>query len=804
MLIKGIKCLLKFKGIFLFVFMVFAVLSLSGSVSAANLTVDEVGYGSTAVVSQTQSNGYKIPGYVKVNGENSTSPSFLYTLTKTTVQVNQNVKTPVAINSVGAAPSPSGSATGNLTKSQYITIANNVKSFISSNGRAPNYASSPLGNIRYESLVYFYAKIMRYYKINGQLPSTMNVLNIPGTTGGANIQDTTPPTVTASPGSGAYNTTKSVILTANDNADSNPAIYYTKNGSTPTTSSTKYTAPIVISTTTTLKFIAADNMGNQAVVQSRTYNITTPQTTQALLNIEVDNVLSLPSRTTGLNISQQINLTDPVTWVSVVYHHVDEPGICEVNVIVNGNIILTKWFANSYFLWFDEELWWFEYGDPTITGVEINPNLFMGYGRLLNFAEQNGQDLGGMLQEMYNDPDLTEGDRYMAYYHRDSFCDNINTTLTYSGRSLTKNETITYINEQNAGFEIIQSFAIATTKVTDDMVQYWLNKNSTYPVGYMKASYGTFMTALTTLWLSDKLADEIAPQLNITWSRNMFTVVMGGVTGGTGYVHCQDPAMGMGVNGGADNTKSFRFVCSLLLSEIEQGVLGSTGVSINSTVSGVVSSILAGEPFSITFDTQNNTATLTLDNDARFKIIIDLTTGVVKDILDNQGFQLKGAETMSPAYCYHGPLTDNVGQYAQNFYDGFKESGAEGVAGGLLITAGLIAFGACPPLGLLLLAGGLIISADASGLFQDPTNPYNWVDFGASVGLSLAGPEAVTLKAAITPTFKQAMKWSVKEVGYKKTIVQGMLGGNSGEAIKTVTTNWIYGETMSKTIDKFR
>jgi hypothetical protein len=321
----------------------------------------------------------------------------------------------------------------------------------------------------------------------------------------------------------------------------------------------------------------------------------------------------------------------------------------------------------------------------------------------------------------------------------------------------------------------------------------------------MKASYGTFITALTTLWLSDEIADELSKSLNGTWSRTIPTVVMSGVNNnGKAYVHCPDPAMGMNFIGDGQNVKLFRLVCSLLLSEIEQGVLGSTGVSINSTVSGVVSSILAGEPFSITFDTQNNTATLTLDNDARFKIIIDLTTGVVKDILDNQGFQLKGAETMSPAYCYHGPLTDNVGQYAQNFYDGFKESGAEGVAGGLLITAGLIAFGACPPLGLLLLAGGLIISADASGLFQDPTNPYNWVDFGASVGLSLAGPEAVTLKAAITPTFKQAMKWSVKEVGYKKTIVQGTLGGNSGEAIKTVTTNWIYGETMSKTIDKFR
>ncbi|NYB27049.1 MAG: hypothetical protein HVN34_06905 [Methanobacteriaceae archaeon] len=357
----------------------------------------------------------------------------------------------------------------------------------------------------------------------------------------------------------------------------------------------------------------------------------------------------------------------------------------------------------------------------------------------------------------------------------------IDTKMSINNTTINKQETVTYgtgyapISSQDAGFEALQSYAIATTKVTDSTIQSWLNKKSQYPVGSMKAAYGTFMTALTTLWLNDKLANEMAPKLNVTWSRNKFTTVMSGVTSNGAYVSCLDPAMGMGVNGGADNTKSFRFVCSLLLSEIEQGVLGSTGVSINSTVSGVVSSILAGEPFSITFDTQNNTATLTLDNDARFKIIIDLTTGVVKDILDDQGFQLKGAETMSSAYCYHGPLTDNVDQYAQNFYDGFKESGAEGVTGGLLITAGLVAFGACPPLGLLLLAGGLIISADASGLFQDPTNPYNWVDFGASVGLSLAGPEAVTLKAAITPTFKQAMNGLLKKLVIKRLLYRERL-----------------------------
>src|SRR5207249_8032510 len=93
--------------------------------------------------------------------------------------------------------------------------------------------------------------------------------------------DTTAPTVSASPAAATYTSAKSVTLAASEPA----TIYYTKDGTTPTTSSTNGPSPvtgIIINNNSTLKFFAKDDSGNIGPAVTQVYTIdTTPPTVSA-------------------------------------------------------------------------------------------------------------------------------------------------------------------------------------------------------------------------------------------------------------------------------------------------------------------------------------------------------------------------------------------------------------------------------------------------------------------------------------------------------------------------------------------
>ena len=117
------------------------------------------------------------------------------------------------------------------------------------------------------------------------------------------------PVALASPVAGIYSgPTVTVTLSANVPAN----IYYTTDGTTPTTLSAKYTTPLGLSTSTTINFIAIDANGSASVVNTATYIINVPD---LVANMTINGgVVSTNTSTVTL----QIYAADPAGVKSVM------------------------------------------------------------------------------------------------------------------------------------------------------------------------------------------------------------------------------------------------------------------------------------------------------------------------------------------------------------------------------------------------------------------------------------------------------------------------------------------------------
>ena len=152
-----------------------------GASAAANTTnstsynVSQISKSAGNVKSYVETN-YSLPNNVTVGNQQVTTPQFLYLLTTATQNVAKSNKSSITLKNVSKAPSPSENLTsGTIYKSEYLTIASTINSFIKANGRAPNYVTTSLGKMEYQSLIYMYSKIMNYYNVNKVLPNTVSV-----------------------------------------------------------------------------------------------------------------------------------------------------------------------------------------------------------------------------------------------------------------------------------------------------------------------------------------------------------------------------------------------------------------------------------------------------------------------------------------------------------------------------------------------------------------------------------------------------------------------------------------------------
>jgi uncharacterized repeat protein (TIGR03803 family) len=128
------------------------------------------------------------------------------------------------------------------------------------------------------------------------------------------IQNPTAATPVFSPAVGTYTSAQSVTIT---DSTSGATIYYTINGTTPTTSSTKYTGAIAVSATETIEAIAVATGYTNSAVASATYTITPPAATPVFAPVAgtytAAQSVTITDSTSGATIYYTTNGTTPTT-----------------------------------------------------------------------------------------------------------------------------------------------------------------------------------------------------------------------------------------------------------------------------------------------------------------------------------------------------------------------------------------------------------------------------------------------------------------------------------------------------------
>jgi hypothetical protein len=144
------------------------------------------------------------------------------------------------------------------------------------------------------------------------------------------------PTAKASIKGGTFNANKNVYLSMNKAG----TIYYTRNGSTPTTASTKYTGYLTISSTTTLKFIAVDLGGNISPVYTEKYVIDkiAPKVTYTYPK----NLKTGQSRTATLYLKFSESLKTSTYWSKIYVKDLKTGKKVSITKYIKGNILYIK------------------------------------------------------------------------------------------------------------------------------------------------------------------------------------------------------------------------------------------------------------------------------------------------------------------------------------------------------------------------------------------------------------------------------------------------------------------------------
>jgi len=194
------------------------------------------------------------------------------------------------------------------------------------------------------------------YTVNGTAISTLTAGTVGGTaTIGTMLDkastvttvtiDVTAPTASSNVKSGIYNTTKIVSITMNKKG----TIYYTLNGSTPTTTSNKYTGFITISSSKLLKFFAMDTAGNRSPVYS--YNYTVDKTAPKIISTIPSNLKTGVSKSSVVYIKFTETMASSINYTKITVKSSSGKSLT-LSKSIKGNILTIKTSSKTSNTWY--------------------------------------------------------------------------------------------------------------------------------------------------------------------------------------------------------------------------------------------------------------------------------------------------------------------------------------------------------------------------------------------------------------------------------------------------------------------
>lgn len=143
--------------------------------SVKTLTVNQIATAANNVKNFYEKNK-RLPNYVTTSAGQLSMSTFLNLMVTATTQANNGITTPISVTNVNTPTSASNNyKKGNILKSEFLSIAKNIKKYITTGGTPPSYITTSLGKISYNSTVYMFSKIMGFYNTNKRLPNYVSI-----------------------------------------------------------------------------------------------------------------------------------------------------------------------------------------------------------------------------------------------------------------------------------------------------------------------------------------------------------------------------------------------------------------------------------------------------------------------------------------------------------------------------------------------------------------------------------------------------------------------------------------------------